>query len=984
MQYQILGPLQVKRADEEIKIKGPKQRALLILLLLNANEVVSTDKLIEALWGDEINGREIGTLRVHIANLRSVLEPDRRTRDDPEILLTHPPGYMLKVDDDAIDCHRFERLISEGRKTVREDPKRAVELLEAGLELWGGTPLEDVYYEDFAQMAIHRLEELQLSATEDLNEARLAMGEHAELVVELESQVATHPLRERPWSQLMLALYRSGRQSEALSAHRRLSDILGQHGLVPGPGLNMLEDRILVNDPSLMTPTLRIGPRQSPPAERTRLIGRSHDLVELQSLFASTRLLTLTGSGGVGKTRLAQRFAWQVVEDGIEVWWVELSGLNDPRRIPDQIAAAGGVAQGPTVEMLDVLQRLIGSRKLVIVLDNCDHLIDETARIVDRLLSELTGVRFVVTSREPLQVKGELVWRVPSLPVPEPSAGANEIRRSPSVELFVERARERAGYPFTEFDLLDVAVICRRLDGIPLALELAAARTSALSPAEVSRRLADRFSVLERSDRTAITRHRTLEAAIDWSFQQLEDAERRLLSRLAVFMAGFDLPAARAVCAFDPLSEDDVESGLERLVDKSLIEPASRGREKRFRLTESIQAFAWDRLPDDPLEVLTRHRDWALALATTGSREILRDEGTWYPRLDAAHEDLRAAFDVSLRRGEVEEALRLVGLLGGYLLFRRTNEALNWLEHAIAAADQAPDGVSDATRALALLALGPFLCFHGRYLEGRQRLAEAGELFGELDHKPGLMWVHYQQSYFPAIGDTATALRDARSAVDLAGQIGKPEYLAYATARLAETTLSHVTRRPNWEPEQLEKVVSLADEAMRHCDELVDPYATTLATVAKGYVMALRGRTEEGWALVEEGVRRRHRFHLGLSCAYEDISAGHLAFRLGYQDRSSALLRSGLASLEKLGLIEVARPALVGAADTLQASAPEVAVEMLRAAEGLGPLKYHVASLFDEAQVVDRLRRELDIPTDGVRRDRLKADEAIALALAHI
>jgi DNA-binding SARP family transcriptional activator len=236
MRYAILGPLEVTRAGVPVQVNGPKQRALLTLLLLHANEVVSTDRIIEALWGPDVDGREVGTLRVHIANLRRALEPGRRKGDEPEMLVTHPPGYLLRVDDEGIDTQRFERLGSEGRRTVQDDPGYAAELLIEALGLWRGSALQDVLYEDFAQIDIQRLDELRLSAVENLNEARLAMGEHADLVGDLESQVAAHPLRERLWGQLMISLYRSGRQAEAFAAHQRLSDILGQHGLVPGPG----------------------------------------------------------------------------------------------------------------------------------------------------------------------------------------------------------------------------------------------------------------------------------------------------------------------------------------------------------------------------------------------------------------------------------------------------------------------------------------------------------------------------------------------------------------------------------------------------------------------------------------------------------------------------------------------------------------------------------------------------------------------------
>lgn len=986
VQYGILGPLEVTRAGTPVTVNGPKQRALLILLLLHANEVVSTDMIIDALWGEEANGREIGALRVHIANLRKALEPDRRKGTEPEVLVTEPPGYAIRVGQDAIDARRFEQLVAEGRRVTHVDPGYASDLLTKALNLWRGSPLEDVTYETFAQLDIQRLEELRLNAVEELNEARLALGEHGELVGELESQVASNPLREPLWSQLMLALYRSGRQAESLAAHQRLASILGQQGLEPGPGLRILEDRIFVNDPTLMTPDVKVGPHRTPPAERTRLIGRGRELEELRSRFAETRLLTLTGSGGVGKTRLAQRLAWTLMDEHAVVWWVELGGLTDPQRIPEDIAAAGGLSQGPNIETKDLLVRVVSGKELVIVLDCCEHLIEASATLVDRLLTEAPGVRFVTTSREPLQVEGETVWRVSSLPTPEPGTPVEDLEGYPSVELFLERSRA-TGSDVPHSDLPEVANICRRLDGIPLAIELAAARTSTMGPAEINERLSDRFSLLERRGRTAIARHRTLQAAIDWSLRLLDEPDRRLLSRLAVFVAVFDQAAAREVCAFDPLTGEDVEAGIERLVDKSLVEPSTTRGDRRFRLTASVQALAWDRLVDGPDHLLTRHRDWAIGYAITGGREILADEDTWFPRLEAAHEDLRTAFDEALRRGEVDAALRLVGSLGGYLLWRRTNEALKWLETAIVAAEQCPDAIKPETMARTLLAIGPFLCYHNRVDEGRRRLAEAADLYATLEDMAGLMWVRYMQSSFPDTDDLDEPLRHAQAAVELANRLADPVAKAYTLTRLAETMLLPIARSQVLTPNEVDRVVSVCEEAIRQCKTLPKPHAGAIAKTVLGYALALRGNAEEGLDLVEQGVRERMELGLGIPCATSLISAGQLALRLGYDDRSSGLIRWGLEAFESLGLMEATRPALFGAADALGESTPGVAARMVGAARRLRSPGYQVSVLFDERPVVERIRSDLGsaaFTRETERGAMLSPQEAIELALDQI
>ncbi len=987
MQYGILGPLEVWREGTAVEVNGPKQRALLLLLLLHANEVVSTDRIVDALWGEDRNGREMGTLRVHIANLRKALEPGRQKGAEPEILLTRPPGYLLRVDPDGIDCNRFERFAAEGRRALDVNAENAVEMLTEALSLWRGAAFEEVIYETFAQAEIQRLDELRLGAVEDLNEARLATGDHAGLVGELESQVAKHPLRERLWGQLMLALYRSGRQADALAAHRRLSDLLGQQGLLPGPGLRLLEDRILLNDPTLMKPALQVGPHRHPPAERTRLIGRDGVLTELQSRLTSSRLLTLTGTGGVGKTRLAQRLAWSMIEDGGEVWWVELSSLYDAQLIAEQIAAAGGVSEDADVETVDLLVRLLSARELVIVLDNCEHVVDAAARLVDRLLTEAPGVRFIATTREPLQVEGEQVWRVPSLSVPDTAVPTAELETYSSVELFVDRARARGAH-IEQSALPAVATICRRLDGIPLALELAAARTNTLSPQEISTRLADRFSLLERGGRTALARHRTLEAAIDWSFRLLDEPDRRLLGRLAVFVAGFDLDAAREVCAFEPLTAHDVDAGVERLVDKSMIEHSTHGPDRRFRLTESIQAFAWDRLVDNPDQLLARHGAWALGLAVIGGRGLLIDEGRWYPKLQAAHEDLRSAFNDSLRRGDVDAALRLVGSLGGYLCWRHTRVGVEWLETAVKAAEERPEVVRPSSMALGLLSFGPYLCYHNRFEEGRQRLQDAAERYAALDHAHGLMWTRFQQSFFPSANHPEECVRHAESAVDLARQLSEPVAMAYTLTRFAETLLLRSTHRGEPIAHELESISSLCEEARSYCEELPHAYASAVEKTVSGSALALEGRVKEGLARIEAGLADRRRFAAGVPCAAELVAAGQLALRVGHEDRANALIRQGLQAFQDLGHLYATRSALVGAAVALRKRDPVTAARILGAADRLQPsFLFGTCFVADEDQVVEQVRTDLGSNDFSVEKDlgsRLNAREAIDLALAHM
>lgn len=956
MQFEILGPIRARSDGQSIEIGSPKQRSLLALLLIHANRTVSVDRIIDSLWGGESNGKEVGTLRVHVSNLRSQLEPRRPPGTPSSVILTEATGYRLRVDPPAIDSHRFVELAAEGRRSIHTDPEHAVAKLNTALELWRGPALDEVSYESFAQPEIRRLEELRLTATADLMEARLGLGEHEELVPELETLVLDHPLRERLWCLLMMALYRSGRQTDALAACRRLSDLLARDGLVPGPEVAALEDRILTNDPTLMSAERRPSSRLQPPAERSRLIGRDEDVGALAARLNTTRLLTLVGTGGVGKTRLAQRLAWSMISSGTEVWWVELEGVTDPNMVSAQIAAAGGLFPGPSVSVPELVERVLESRRAVLVLDNCEHLVEPIAAVVDRILARSPSVRIVTTSREPLQVNGETVWRVPSLGVPTATDSTEQLAACPSVELFVERARDR-GVEIDDASLGTVGLIARRLDGIPLALELAAARVVSFAPAEISRRLESRFSLLDRGNRQALARHRTLEAAIDWSFRLLDEADRCLLGRLAVFVAGFDLDSARRVCGFDPLTPTQVERGIERLADKSLIDLTTEGRWRRFRLTESVKTFAWSRLVDDPEDLLSRHRYWAASLARDGSRGILVDEEAWLPRLDAAHPDLRAAAAEFLERGDHQLAIRTVGYQGSYLLWRRTSSALDWLEPIVEAARR-QGSVEPADLAMGLLAIGPFLCYHDRFDQGIDSLAEAAAIYVDLDHLPGLMWARYLQSHFPASGTSEESVRLAGEAVAIARQMGDSVSIAYALARLAEARLIHLQTQSLPIEENWDFISDVCQEALGLCNDLPGAYAKAIATVTLGKAMALRG-DNAGISLLVEGVERRVRYGRGIPCAVELVRAGQFALRFGHREQAAELIHRGLEAYHDLGMYEAIRPALVGAAEGLAETEPATAVRLLATALSLPDLIHLGVDPAGEQRLSDSLRSAL-------------------------
>ena len=453
--------------------------------------------------------------------------------------------------------------------------------LREALALWRGPPLPDVADEPFAQAEIARLDALYLQALEDRLDADLAKGLHGDAIVELEACVAKHPLRERFWCQLMLAQYRAGRQGEALQTYQTVRALLIERlGVEPGKELRELHSAILGQDRALEPLTPVPGePPNNLPRQLATFIGRAWELTEIQELLQRGRLVTLVGVGGAGKSRLALEAATNSLlqfPDG--TWLVELAALAQPGLVARTLASVLGVHEHPEWPLVDLVAEHLRTAKTLLVLDNCEHLLDEVAALAQRLLQSCSRLSILATSRERLGITGELLRPVSGLAVPEPDADdASEIGDADASRLLVERAAAvRPGFRLDHRTAAAVAQICRQLDGLPLAIELAAARVNALEVEQIASRLDDRFRLLDHGDRTALARHRTLRAVVDWSYGLLSSAERRLFDRAAVFIGGFTLVAAEAICA-EP-DGDAIANVISRLVDKSLIlsEPSSQ------------------------------------------------------------------------------------------------------------------------------------------------------------------------------------------------------------------------------------------------------------------------------------------------------------------------------------------------------------------------------------------------------------------------
>ncbi|MGV9314532.1 BTAD domain-containing putative transcriptional regulator [Streptomyces sp. NPDC003691] len=705
MRYGVLGPLAVWDAEgQPVKVPEAKVRALLANLLIHGGGPVPADRLIEDLWAGSPPDGSANALQTKISQLRRVLGRERVVRE--------PAGYRLLLPDDAVetvDALHFQHLAERAR--AHDDPSVKGGLLADALALWRGPAYADIAEYLFARSEIARLEALRLTVLEDRAEVRLTLGEHTALAAELGELVARHPLRERLRTAHMRALYRSGRQTDALRSFRELRRQLADElGVSPGPAVTALHEAILRQEPHLTPPTVESPScRTNLPTPLTSLIGRATEVGRVRAqLGADARLVTLTGLGGVGKTRLAIAAAHSLTErftDG--VWLVELAGLG-PASTPDDVAErvittlglCDTAASEPSLDdLVGWLCRAVAQKNLLILLDNCEHLVEPVASFAGAVLSTVPAGHLLVTSQEALDIPGEVVHPVPPLALPD-RAGPGALARSSAVELFVTRAAAAApGFALDSTNAAAVAAICRRLDGIPLALELVATRLRTLSPAELADGLRDRFGPPEVRARGLPARQQTLRGMLDWSWQLLTPDERTVLRRLAVHADGCTLASAEAVCGGPDLAPGRVPDLLSRLVDRSLVVREAG----RFRLLESVAAYCAERL-DEAGETDTVRTRFVRCCTELAEREsaLLRgpEQRRCLERLDAETVNLRRAIGLAVSGGDTGHALRLVNALAWYWFLRgRLTEARKWFQSALAVPGEAAPVVRSAARA---------------------------------------------------------------------------------------------------------------------------------------------------------------------------------------------------------------------------------------------------------------------------------------------
>ncbi|MFI1487867.1 BTAD domain-containing putative transcriptional regulator [Streptomyces sp. NPDC020747] len=711
----LLGVFQASRGDTALPVVGARLQGLAVRLALAGGRTVAQGVLVDAIWAEDPPADPAHALQALVSRLRRIL-------GSAGCVVQAAGGYRLDVDAADVDALRFEQLAATGRDRLRaSDPNAAAAVLGEAVTLWGDHPgtrpgAEPTVVAAVVPAAATRLAHTSAEAVADLADAELSLGRADKAADRLTALLAEHPVHERAAALLMDALAAQGRQAEALALYERVRETLADDlGTDPGAALRERHLSLLRAEwPAADADAAQTRPSNLP-APLTSFIGRDDDLTRIDTLLAAGRLVTVLGPGGAGKTRLAVEAARRhrhEYRDG--AWMIDLASVTEPAKVGAALLAGIGLRGGTMFETrtrvegdeLDVLVDQLGGRESLLLVDNCEHLIDAVARLVAALLSRCAGLRVLATSREPLAVDGEALVPLGPLALPGPDDGVEQARRAASVRLFTERAAAvRPGFEVDETTLHDVRQVVRSLDGMPLALELAAARLRTLSLPELADGLSDRFRLLTTGSRTALPRHRTLRAVIAWSWDPLSVHEHTVAERVSILPGGVTPASATAVCADTAVQAAEIPELLASLVDRSLLQLAPAPG--RYRMLETLREYGTDRLAETgdlgtARDLAAGHFAELMArydpqLRGPGQLTAVRVIGAEYDNTLSA---LRRRCDTGDAPGAIALALNLTWY---WQMFGRQSDAAYWLGEALSVPDGEPTPDRDCAHAIHLL-----------------------------------------------------------------------------------------------------------------------------------------------------------------------------------------------------------------------------------------------------------------------------------------
>ena len=875
----LLGAFRIERDSQPIRLPRRKVESLLAYLVLHP-QLHAREKLAALLWGDFPDAPALHSLRTSLAVLRQRLGNDLLLVDRENVQLN--PDVPLWV-----DLREFESLQSEPG------------MLRSTVSLYRGDLLSD-FYDDWITSEREQYRDLYIDALLRLTQDLRAHSEY-DRAIEYAQQVLTYDAtNERAHQHLMFCFLARGDRSAALRQFEECQRILRDElSAEPNRETTALSNWIrqasaLARSPAALLTNL--------PIPLSSFVGRTRETAEVKSLLATTRVMTLIGAGGSGKTRLAIQAASDLVDsfkDG--VWWVELAALTDGALVAQAIAKTLGVREWEESQPIDVtLVDHLRSRQILLVLDNCEHLVAACAQLAGQFLSACPDLKVLATSREALGIPGEVAWRIPtlSLPRPEQSSFVDRTMEYEGTRLFVERATAaNRDFALTDETVSAVVQVCRRLDGMPLAIELAAARITSLSVHEIAERLDDRFKLLTLSTRAALPRQQTLRASIDWSHDLLPEPERVLFRRLSVFAGGWTLRAAEVICAGDMIQHDQVLDLLARLVGKSLVLLNTRGNATRYYMLETIRQYALEKLSNsgETEKLGDRHLDYFVTLAEEAEPYLTSaNRGTWLDRLESEHDNLHAALEWSRAdSARREKLLRLAGALFEFWSERSyLTEGRKWLTEALERADST---VASSARAKGLYGAAFLARSQGDVDLARDLHDQSVTLWRALGAagKHGLAhalvaqgWVERDQGH-PAIARSLT-----EESVALFRELGDPWGLAHALNNLGMAIRDQ---------EDYDLARALMEESAAIWRELGDEAGVASAINHSGLVAYRRGDYGAASLLFEDALKIRQELGEKQGIAYSLSNLGLMALNLGDYARAKSLFDRSMPMFREQG-----------------------------------------------------------------------------------